>query len=160
MSDVGVVPVRFPAMVSERYDVFGAAMVCAISGVRRGARMGRVTHFEITADDPDRAAAFYKKAFGWEFNDYGGPFKYLLATTGKKDEVGIDGAVMGRSDHKQAVINTIGVDKWETGAQAVKDAGGEVITAKDAVPGQGYFAYCRDTEGNVFGIFESDEKAK
>ena len=118
--------------------------------------MGRVSHFEITADDPERAAAFYRKAFGWEFNDWGGPFKYLLATTGPKDQVGIDGAIMPRHQTKQAVINTISVDKWEAGAQAVKDAGGTVLSDKDAVPGQGYFAYCRDTEGNVFGIFEAN----
>jgi uncharacterized protein len=121
--------------------------------------MGRVSHFEITADDPERAAAFYRKAFGWEFNDWGGPFKYLLATTGPKDQVGIDGAIMARHQTKQAVINTISVDKWEAGAQAVKDAGGTVLSDKDAVQGQGYFAYCRDTEGNVFGIFEANAAA-
>ena len=121
--------------------------------------MGRVSHFEITADDPERAAAFYRKAFGWEFNDWGGPFKYLLATTGPKDEVGIDGAIMPRHQTKQAVINTITVDKWEAGAQAVKAAGGTVLSDKDAIPGQGYFAYCRDTEGNVFGIFEANAAA-
>ncbi len=122
--------------------------------------MGRVSHFEITADDPDRAAAFYRKAFGWEFNDWGGPFKYLLATTGPKDQVGIDGAIMGRTDRKQAVINTISVDNWEEGARAVSEAGGTVLMEKDAVPGQGYFAYCRDTEGNVFGIFQADPTAQ
>ena len=121
--------------------------------------MGRVSHFEITADDPDRAAAFYRKAFGWEFNDWGGSFKYLLATTGPKDQVGIDGAIMARHQTKQAVINTISVDKWEKGAEAVKNAGGKVLQEKTAVPGQGYFAYCRDTEGNVFGIFEADATA-
>jgi predicted enzyme related to lactoylglutathione lyase len=121
--------------------------------------MGRVSHFEITADDPERAAAFYRKAFGWEITDWGGPFKYLLATTGPKDEVGIDGAIMERSDHKQAVINTISVDTWEAGARAVTDAGGSVLQEKTAVPGQGYFAYCRDTEGNVFGIFQADATA-
>jgi len=121
--------------------------------------MGRVSHFEITADDPERAAAFYRKAFGWEFNDWGGTFKYLLATTGPKDQVGIDGAIMARHQTKQAVINTISVDKWEAGAQAVKDAGGTVLSDKDAIPGQGYFAYCRDTEGNVFGIFEANAAA-
>lgn len=121
--------------------------------------MGRVSHFEITADDPDRAAEFYRKAFGWEFNDWGGPFKYLLATTGPKDQVGIDGAIMPRSDRKQAVINTISVDSWEEGARAVSEAGGTVLMEKDAVPGQGYFAYCRDTEGNVFGIFQADPTA-
>lgn len=121
--------------------------------------MGRVSHFEITADDPERAAAFYRKAFGWEINDWGGPFKYLLATTGPKDQVGIDGAIMDRQDSKQAVINTISVDKWEAGAQAVSEAGGTVLMEKTPVPGQGYFAYCKDTEGNVFGIFEADAAA-
>jgi uncharacterized protein len=121
--------------------------------------MGRVSHFEITADDPKRAAAFYEKAFGWKFNDWGGPFTYLLATTGDKNEIGIDGAIMDRTDHKQAVINTITVDKWETGADSVKRAGGQVLQEKTPVPGQGYFAYCKDTEGNVFGIFESDPTA-
>ncbi len=121
--------------------------------------MGRVSHFEITAHDPKRAAAFYEKAFGWKFQDWGGPFTYLLATTGEKDQIGIDGAIMDRTDHKQAVINTISVDKWEAGADAVKKAGGQVLMEKTPVPGQGYFAYCKDTEGNTFGIFEADETA-
>ena len=121
--------------------------------------MGRVSHFEITADDPERAAAFYREAFGWEINDWGGPFKYLLATTGPKDQVGIDGAIMDRQDSKQAVINTISVDTWEAGAKAVSEAGGTVLQDKTAVPGQGYFAYCKDTEGNVFGIFQADPTA-
>jgi uncharacterized protein len=121
--------------------------------------MGRVSHFEITADDPNRAAEFYRKAFGWEFNDWGGPFKYLLATTGPKDQVGIDGAIMDRQDYKQAVINTISVTTWEEGARSVSEAGGKVLMEKTPVPGQGYFAYCRDTEGNVFGIFQADPTA-
>ena len=121
--------------------------------------MGRVSHFEITADNPKRAAEFYETAFGWKFNDWGGPFTYLLATTGDKDEVGIDGAIMDRSEQNQAVINTITVDKWESGADAVTKAGGKVLQPKTPVPGQGYFAYCKDTEGNVFGIFESDPTA-
>jgi len=123
--------------------------------------MDRVVHFEITADDPDRAAAFYKKAFGWTFGEYGGPFKYLLATTGAKDQVGIDGAITGRIDQfKQAVINTLGIDNWEASAKAVKDAGGEVLGPKQAVPNVGWFAYCKDTEGNVFGILQNDTAAK
>ena len=121
--------------------------------------MARVSHFEITADNPKRAAEFYEKAFGWKLTDWGGPFTYLLATTGDKSEVGIDGAIMDRTDHGQAVINTISVDKWEDGAEAVKNAGGQVLQEKTAVPGQGYFAYCKDTEGNVFGIFEGDPTA-
>ncbi len=121
--------------------------------------MGRVSHFEITADDPERAAAFYRKAFGWEINDWGGPFKYLLASTGPTDQIGINGAIMERNDSKQAAILTISVDTWEAGAMAVKEAGGTMLMEKTAVPGQGYFAYGKDTEGNVFGIFQADATA-
>ena len=122
--------------------------------------MGRMIHFEITADDPKRAAEFYKKVFGWETNDYGGPFTYILATTGPKDEPGIDGAFMDRNDSKQAVINTVDVAKFEDAAKAVEEAGGKVHQEKTAVPGVGWFAYCTDTEGNYFGIMEADTEAK
>jgi len=117
--------------------------------------MARVVHFEITADNPRRAAEFYSKAFGWKIEDGGAPFTYLLAETGPNDGMGINGAFMDRNDTKQAVINTISVDKWEDAAQAVRDAGGEVTMEKTEVPGIGWFAYCRDTEGNFFGILES-----
>jgi predicted enzyme related to lactoylglutathione lyase len=121
--------------------------------------MGRVIHFEITADDPDRAAEFYRKAFGWEISDFGGPFKYLLVTTGPADQAGINGAITSRSEHAQSVINSISVDRWEDGAQAVEKAGGRVLMEKTPIAGIGYFAYCRDTEGNVFGIVEEEPAA-
>ncbi len=121
--------------------------------------MKRVSHFEITADDPDRAAEFYRAAFGWEIHGWGGPFKYLLTTTGPDDQAGINGAIMDRNDTRQAAILTIDVPTWEEGAEAVKAAGGDVFMAKTAVPGQGYFAYCTDTEGNFFGIFEANPAA-
>src|SRR5467141_576811 len=66
-----------------------------------------------------------QSAFGWKFTDWGGPFTYLLATTGDKSDIGIDGAIMDRIEHGQGVINTISVDKWESGADAVKKAGGQ-----------------------------------
>ncbi len=122
--------------------------------------MGRVVHFEITADNPDRAARFYEKAFGWKFTSYAGPFTYMLAATGDKGEIGIDGAIMDRSDHKQAVINTIDVANYDQAAKAVRDAGGQLLQAKHAVPGVGWFSYCKDTEGNVFGIMQADDQAK
>jgi hypothetical protein len=57
------------------------------------------------------------------------------------------------------VVISIDVDNWERAARAVVEAEGTVLTEKTAIPGVGYFAYCRDTEGNVFGILESDSHA-
>lgn len=122
--------------------------------------MGRVVHFEITADDPVRAAEFYRKAFNWDVMDWGGPSRYLLATTGPATNPGINGAITERQEHTQPVINSIDVESWERAAQAVKEAGGEVLMPKTAITGVGYFAYCRDTERNVFGILESDPNAR
>jgi catechol 2,3-dioxygenase-like lactoylglutathione lyase family enzyme len=44
--------------------------------------MSRVIHFEIPASDPERAANFYKKAFGWKIEKWPGPMDYWMVTTG------------------------------------------------------------------------------
>ena len=116
--------------------------------------MARVVHFEITADDPARAAGFYGKVFGWKFLRWEGSQPYWLATTGEKGSAGIDGAIMNRHGSGQKVINTIGVESWEEAAKAIEAAGGKVGD-KDLIPGVGTFAYCEDTEGNLFGIMEA-----
>jgi uncharacterized protein len=146
---------RLPAKVEKR-----RRYALGSTGPGKEEHMGRVVHFEISADDPDRAAQFYRKAFNWDVSDWGGPSKYLLVTTGAPDEAGINGAITERQEHMQAVINSIDVDSWERAAKSVIDAGGEVLTEKAAIPGIGYFAYCRDTERNVFGILESNPEAK
>ena len=55
--------------------------------------MSRVIHFEISADDPDRAVIFYGNVFSWKIEKWD-PFEYWTVTTGKDDEPGINGAVM------------------------------------------------------------------
>lgn len=120
-------------------------------------------HFEITADDPKRASQFYAKAFGWTFQAMPGPQTYLLTTTGPKDQPGIDGGIMPRNPQllgAQSVVNTIDVDDLESSVTAIEGAGGKVLQPKQAVPGIGWFTYCRDTEGNVFGIFKTDPAAR
>jgi predicted enzyme related to lactoylglutathione lyase len=126
--------------------------------------MPRVIHFEIPADDPERAVNFYRSVFGWEINNWGGPVEYWLITTGPESEMGIDGAIMRRTggakgDSPTAYICTVGVPTVDEYAAKVEANGGAVVTAKMAIPGVGWFAYCRDTEGNQFGIMQPDEKA-
>jgi len=35
--------------------------------------MPRVIHFEIVADNPERAVKYYKEVFGWELTKWDGP---------------------------------------------------------------------------------------
>ena len=61
--------------------------------------MPRPVHFDITAEDPDRAVSFYEQAFGWKFNHWGGggPMDYWLIETGET-QPGIDGGLSRRQE--------------------------------------------------------------
>ena len=127
--------------------------------------MPRVVHFEIHADNPARAAEFYKKVFDWEITKWEGPVDYWLVKTGEKDEPGIDGGIMQRQgevngDSVIAYVCTVDVDSLDKYSERVMDTGGEVAVPKMAVPGVGWLAYFKDTEGNIFGIMQSDPEAQ
>ena len=121
--------------------------------------MARVVHFEINADDGERAVAFYINVFGWKVEKWNGPVDYWLLTTGE-GEPGIDGAVTLRQDPPEATVNTIQVDSVDEYIAKAVEHGGTVILPKMPVPGVGWIAYCKDTEGNTFGLMQADPNAK
>ena len=120
--------------------------------------MPRVVHFELTADDPERATKFYQDVFGWKINKWDGPQDYWLVTTGAAGEPGIDGAIMRRMEGA-SVINTIDVESVDDAVAKITASGGTVVAPKMSIPGVGYFAYCLDTEGNTFGVMQQDTSA-
>jgi uncharacterized protein len=56
---------------------------CKIGGVQGGLAMNRPVHFEIPAEDPERAIQFYEKVFGWKFDRWNGPIEYWTISTGR-----------------------------------------------------------------------------
>ena len=122
--------------------------------------MLRVTHFEISVDDPERAIKFYTDAFGWKIKKWEGPMDYWLITTGPEDQPGIDGGLMKREHPGVSTTNTINVPSADEFISKITEAGGKIVAPKQSIPGVGYFAYCQDTEGNTFGIMEEDTSAK
>lgn len=121
----------------------------------------RIIHFEIATDNPERAAKFYRKVFGWKIQKWIGSATYWLVTTGPNEEPGINGSIMEKMvQATAATINTVNVPSVDKYVQKIIDAGGKMLTPKRAVPGIGYMAYCVDTEGIVFGIMQADASAK
>ena len=57
-------------------------------------------------------------------------------------------------------VNTVDVTSVDEFTQKVVKAGGKVVMPKTTVPGVGYLIYCADTEGNVFGMMQSDPSAR
>jgi uncharacterized protein len=121
--------------------------------------MAKVVHFELTADEPERAVEFYKKVFDWKIDKWNDDFPYWLCTTGEKDEPGIDGAIMKR-DKNTANNIIVGVDNLEATMEKIKEAGGTVLTEIMPVTGVGYSVYFKDTEDNMIGLFKWDCDAK
>ncbi|HXV13387.1 MAG TPA: VOC family protein [Candidatus Krumholzibacteria bacterium] len=122
--------------------------------------MSRIVHFEVPADNPERAQKFYAQALGWEFTAFGGPMPYWLVKTGPTGAPGIDGGLLKRGAPGQGPMVIAGVASIDTSIEQVKKAGGTQVVDKMAIPGVGYAAYFLDTEGNCFGIFQDDVNAK
>jgi hypothetical protein len=115
--------------------------------------MGRVVHFEITADDTARAKKFYE-IFDWKINSSGMEgVEYWMAKTGN-DPMGIDGAIMPRSYRSQPTIIWISVDDLDAMIEKVKSSGGKVLGEKQTIPGVGDTIYITDTEGNTVGLMQ------
>ena len=128
--------------------------------------MNRVVHFEISADDTKRASNFYSKVFGWKFDQWkGGTMEYWMIVTGEKDVQGINGGLYKRTkplsgDNPNAFICTIEVDSFDNYSKKIIDNKGKVFVKKGPIPGMGWIGQFKDTEGNIFGLMQSDKNVK
>jgi uncharacterized protein len=124
--------------------------------------MNRVVHFEINADDVERASKFYRAVFGWKIEPWGPPeYGYMHVETGHSAEPGIDGGLwkdQGTMPTPGSRLNafncSIEVSNIDETMMNVKAAGGSVVRDKAQIPGVGWLAMCTDTEGNTFGLMQ------
>ncbi len=132
--------------------------------------MNRIVHFEIRADEPERAAAFYKEVFGWSIEKWPGlDWDYWVVMTADKDskEPGINGGLLRRPTNitsKECGINayacTVQVENFDETTEKILAAGGTIAMPKFALAGMAWQGYFLDTEGNTFGVHQADPNAK
>ncbi len=123
--------------------------------------MDKVVHFEIPADDVERAKNFYKKVFDWKMEAFP-DMEYTMIQTTAVDENhmptepgAINGGMMKRQDPVKCPNITIAVQDIEETMKNVKKMGGELVRGKMQVGDMGYAAYFKDTEGNVIGLWQN-----
>ena len=129
--------------------------------------MNKVCHFEIPIEDRERAKQFYGEVFGWRTEDM--PFQddvYTFAITTPVDEQfmytekgGINGGMFKRETPFQGPVVTMEVESIDAHIPKIEAAGGQLLVPKGEVPDMGWYAYFRDTEGNVMGLWENLKKA-
>ena len=128
--------------------------------------MSRVVHFEIHAEEPERAMGFYRELFGWQFTKWDGPMPYWMVVTGPDAQPGINGGLMKRMGPAPATGQAVNafactcyVENVDASFAKALALGATVALPKMAVPGVGWLAYIHDTEGNILGMMQNDPNA-
>ena len=122
--------------------------------------MNRVIHFELQADNIERAKKFYKTVLGWNITqimkeDEGG-MNYWGIETG--DGHGINGGLYQRPNEGEQYYLydcTVQVADIDKAIETVKKNGGTITREKTEIPHVGLFAGAKDTEGNRFGLMQA-----
>lgn len=120
--------------------------------------MNRVSYFEISAVDMNRAMRFWEKTFGWSFQKWEG-MEYYAIKTGPDEVPGIDGGLSVRQQDNQ-VVNNIEVASLDQTIRDIEANGGTILVGKSEIPGMGYYAIFADSENNTFSIMETTAKAE
>ena len=122
--------------------------------------MDKVVHFEIPADNVERATKFYKETFNWKITPVPEMNYTLLGTVEvdqnnmPKESGAINGGLMERSFGIKGPVITINVDNIDLSIEKIQKLGGKIIQSKMEVPNIGYIAYFQDTEGNILGLIQ------
>jgi uncharacterized protein len=116
---------------------------------------GEIVHIEFPSENADRAAGFWNGLFGWEFGASSMPeMDYRMARTGPNSGAAVFPSD-DRSGHPNYYYDTPDI---EASIAKVRELGGEAA-GKSPVPTFGWFAACKDTEGNAFHLWQSDSNA-
>lgn len=123
----------------------------------------RVVHFEIGAEDPKELSEFYRKALGWEINEWPGSDYWMVGKEGDRTPGAINGGIMKRYESEKTV-NTIETEDIAATIKDVEAAGGKVVKpladmdfGSDEVM---RWCYCQDPQGNVFGLMQMVKNQK
>lgn len=124
--------------------------------------MPRIIHFDLYAQNPERASKFYTETFGWKFEKWEDPqmkMEYWMVMTGDDKKPGIDGGMSRKTDMPRNVL-TIDVPDIDEYIEKIKANGGEITMEKTAIPKVGWFATFKDPEGELMSIMQTDMEAK
>jgi len=123
---------------------------------------GKVVHFEIPADNLERAKTFYQQAFGWQISQYPGMEYHMVGTTpvDQKTQMptepgAINGGMTKRNNEVKNTVITVDVSDIDSSLKSIEKLGGKIIQNKQPVADMGFTAYFKDTEGNIIGLWQS-----
>ena len=122
-----------------------------------------IMHFEIPADDVERAKGFYTKLFGWKFESYPtgpGEDEYFMVMA-KDGEDGINGGLMKRKMPGQPFANYVTVPSVDAALATAQANGARTALPKQEIGGgMGWIAAFFDPENNLIGLHQVGPNAQ
>jgi len=113
----------------------------------------KVVHVEFPAQDLERGKKFWEGVGGWSLKDAGMPgMQYLMFQEGDQ------GGAVYTMEGQPGTTVYLGSDNIDADLAKVGELGGDA-EQKQPIPNIGWFARCKDSEGNEFSLFQSDENA-
>jgi hypothetical protein len=111
-----------------------------------------IDYIELAVDDLEQAKAFYAKALGWTFNDYGPDYAGIRDPRNPGQEFG------GLSRHSpasrgEAVLALVRTESTDDAMVSVLDAGGRIHEELQEYPGGRRFTFA-DPSGNILGVYQ------
>lgn len=106
-----------------------------------------IDYIEFTVRDLDASKAFYRKAFGWTFNDYGPEYAGIQ---GADREIG--GFHQTDELRRGGPLPVLYSDRLEQTLAAVREAGGRIVKEPTAFPGGRRFHFV-DPSGNELAVW-------
>lgn len=114
--------------------------------------MGRVVGFELSSQEPEKAAEFYSKVFGWKVAEP--HWDYWEVTTGDSGKPGINGGIgKGPNDYPHGTRIQIEVDSIDEAISNAKNNGAMIVRDKMEFD-EFYLAYIVDPVGLGFGLIQ------
>jgi uncharacterized protein len=114
-----------------------------------------IDYVELAVDDLGQAKAFYAKALGWTFTDYGDDYAGIQDPTKPGHEFGglNPHAASSRGDGVLALARS---DDADASLASVLAAGGRIVVELHEYPGGRRFMFA-DPWGNVLGVYQPRE---
>lgn len=114
-----------------------------------------IDYVELAVDDLEEAKAFYVKALGWTFTDYGPEYAGMQDPIRPGQEFGGMFVQPPTTRGDGGVLALVRTDDADAALASVLAAGGRVVADLHDYPGGRRFTFA-DPSGNVLGVYQPD----
>ena len=109
-----------------------------------------VVHFEIGCRDTAESAKFYSSLFGWTTAQMG---PALMIDTGSDQGIRGHFTALDHEPHRYTIFY-VHVDDIDAYIAKCTELGGKTVVPRVDIPGSGSFAWIRDPNDNIVGLWK------